>query len=240
MTTDPAAIAARKRKLRRRHKRERQAVIFGGVLAGLAAVGLGAAAVWTGSMDGPFDRDFTTASASPSATTAAVPCVPADTLPVAYGSVSVTVFNATARPGLAGSVADLLGQRGFSIEGTDNYSIKLRSTARIGFGAQGIAEAYTLAAHLSGATLVYDDRTDDSIDLAVGSAFTDLVPLDLVALAADEPLRPVSGCVPLTQAEAVPAPTRTAQADEDAESDDDADEGAEDPPADEDEAGTEG
>ncbi len=238
MTTDPAAIAARKRKLRRRHKRERQAVIFGGVLAGLAAVGLGAAAIWTGSMDGPFERDFTTASASPSATTAAVPCVPADTLPVAYDSITINVFNATARPGLAGSVADLLGQRGFGIGDTDNYPLKLRSVARIGFGAQGIADAYTLAAHVSGATLSYDERTDGSIDLAVGSGFTELVALDLVPLAADEPLKPVAGCVPLSEAEPVPAPTRTAADDEDAE--DDAESTEEESPAGEDEAGADG
>src|SRR5690606_35227536 len=147
VSTQPAEIAARKRKLRRRHKRERQAVIFGGVLAGLAAIGLGAAAVWTGSMDAPFARDFTTASASPSATTAAVPCVPADTLPVAYDSITVEILNATSRQGLAGSVADLLGQRGFVIDGTDNYPTRLRGTARVAFGAQRIAAAYTLAPH---------------------------------------------------------------------------------------------
>src|SRR5690606_11589111 len=206
--------AARKRKLRRRHKRERQAVIFGGVLAGLAAVGLGAAAVWTGSMDAPFARGFTTASASPSPTTAAVPCVPADTLPVAYDSITVEILNATSRQGLAGSVADLLGQRGFEIDGTDNYPTRLRGTARVAFGAQGIAAAYTLAAHVPEVTLVYDTRTDDSIDLAVGSAFNELVPLDAVPLADDEPLKGVPGCVPLSQADPVPAPTRTAEAEE--------------------------
>lgn len=212
MTTDPAAIAARKRKLRRRHKRERQAVIFGGVLAGLAAVGLGAAAVWTGSMESPFDREWTIVSESPTATEAAVPCVPADTLPVPYGSISVLVLNATSKPGLAGSVADLLGQRGFQIKDTGNYDIKLRGVGRISFGAQGIAQAYTLAAHISGVTLVYDARTDASVDLAVGSGYANLVELDLVPLAADEPLQPVPGCVPLADAEPVPAPTRTATA----------------------------
>lgn len=215
MTTDPSAIAARKRKLRRRHKRERQAVIFGGVLAGLAAIGLGAAAIWTGGMESPFDRQWTTISASPTATEAAVPCVPADTLPVAYGDISVLVLNATSKPGLAGSVADLLGQRGFEISSTGNYELKLRGVGRISFGAQGIAQAHTLAAHIAGVTLVYDARTDASVDLAVGSGYSKLVELDLVPLAADEPLQPVAGCVPLADAEPVPAPTRTAAAEED-------------------------
>ncbi|MDQ2624686.1 MAG: LytR C-terminal domain-containing protein [Actinomycetota bacterium] len=227
MTTDPAAIAARKRKLRRRHKRERQAVIFGGVLAGLAALGLGAAAVWTGSMDSPIEREWTTVSESPSDPVIAVPCVPADTLPVAYGDVAVNVFNATSKAGLAGSVADLLGQRGFEIASTDNFPIKLRGVGRIGFGAQGVAAAYTLYAHVPGVALVYDARTDATVDLAVGSGYTQLEDLDLVPLAADEPLKPMNGCVPLAEAEPQPAPTRTAVADDaEAGSDTDEDEGA--------------
>lgn len=215
MTTDPAALAARKRKLRRRHKRERQAVIFGGVLAGLATLGLGAAAVWTGGMESPIDRPWTTISPTASPDENAPPCVPANTLPVAYGDIAVTVLNATSRPGLAGSVGDLLGQRGFVIAGTDNFSIKLRGVGRINFGAQGVAAAYTLYAHVPGAALVYDNRTDASIDLAVGSGFSKLEDLDLVPLAADEPLKPMAGCVPLAEAVPADAPDRTTVTDGD-------------------------
>lgn len=230
MTIDPnaraaaLAAAARKRKLRRRHKRERQAVIFGAVLAGLAAIGLGAAAVWTGGMDAPFDRAFTTIEPSPSADVNAPPCVPVDTLPVPYGSVVVHVYNATTRPGLAGSASDLLGQRGFEIGSTGNFAIKLRGVGRIEFGSQGIAEAYTLAAHIPEVELVYDARTDDVIDLALGARFDELVALDLVPLAADEPMAGVPGCIALTDAVPGPAPAPTPPpGDESQESDDGAD-----------------
>ena len=232
MTTDPnpraaaAAEAARKRKLRRRHKRERQAVIFGGVLAGLATVGLGAAAIWTGGMESPFAREFTTIEPSPTADVNAPPCVPEGTLPVPYGDIAVRVYNATARPGLAGSAADLLGQRGFVIESTGNYGLRLRSAARIGFGAQGVAKAYTLAAHLPTSELVYDARTNDAIDLALGTGYDDLVALDLVPLAADEPMTGVPGCVPLADAVPAPAPTPTSAAEPAPEGDPADDEGA--------------
>ena len=46
--------ADRARALRRRHMRERQAVVFGVLLAALAVIGLGAAAVYTGSLSLPF------------------------------------------------------------------------------------------------------------------------------------------------------------------------------------------
>jgi hypothetical protein len=49
VTTDPD----RARTLRRRHMHERQAVIFGVLLAGLALAGLGAAAVYTGTLAVP-------------------------------------------------------------------------------------------------------------------------------------------------------------------------------------------
>lgn len=229
MTTDPnshAAEAARKRKLRRRRKRERQAVIFGGVLAGLATVGLGATAIWTGGMDSPVTREFTTISPSPTVDATAPPCVPADTPPVPYGNIAVNVFNATSRPGLAGSTADLLGQRGFVIGSTDNYGLRLRGTARIGFGAQGIAKAYTLAAHFPDAELVYDDRTDDAVDVALGTTFAELVPLDDVQLTADEPMAGVPGCVPLADAVPGPAPTPTSTADAEGEAKKDTDDDA--------------
>lgn len=233
MTTDPsahaaaAAEAARKRKVRRRRKRERQAVIFGAVLAGLATVGLGATAVWTGGMDSPVAREFTTISPSPTVDATAPPCVPADTRPVPYGDIEVNVFNATSRAGLAGSTADLLGQRGFAIASTDNYGLRLRGTARIGFGAQGIAKAYTLAAHFPGAELVYDGRTDDVVDVALGTSFAELLPLDEVPLTADEPLEGAPGCVPLADAVPGPAPTPTSSADDaPGKADDDADDDA--------------
>lgn len=211
-----AAEAARKRRLRRRHKRERQAIIFGAVLASLAAIGLGAAAVLTGNMDAPFDRAFTTISPSPVAAANIPPCVPEGTVPVPYGEITLHVYNGTTRAGLAGNASDALGQRGFEISSTGNFPIKVRGVVRIEFGAQGIAEAYTVAAHFPEAQLMYDARTDDVVDIALGADFKELVPLEEVALAADEPMTGVAGCVSLADAipGAPPAPTPAADADE--------------------------
>ncbi len=50
----------RERVLRRRHRRERQAVVFGLLIAALAVGALGAIAIFTGGIEAPFSRPFTT------------------------------------------------------------------------------------------------------------------------------------------------------------------------------------
>ena len=103
----------RARQLRRRHMHERQAVIFGVLLAALALAGLGAAAMFTGSLNLPvFARGF---EAEPTATATQLPypCPPAAALPVAANQVTVRVFNATTRVGLAGATGASLQERGF-------------------------------------------------------------------------------------------------------------------------------
>jgi len=200
---DPVEIAVRARKLRRRRKRERQAVIFGAVLAALAAVGLGAAAVWSGAMESPVTRPWTVVEES-SPVAFAPPCVEPGTTPVTYKKIKVAVYNGTTRAGLASSVGDLLGQRGFTITETANYPERLRSVARISFGEKGLARAYTLLAHVPGAELYFDGRDSSRIDLALGTRYKALAPLEDVTLDKDTPLEPVPGCVPV--AEATPRP----------------------------------
>ena len=89
--------AKRERAARRRHKQERQAVIFGVLIAFLAVSGLAAAAVYTGAIDPPFERGFTAKESEDDKLTPQ-PCLAADTLPVPYSSVTVRVLNATSRP----------------------------------------------------------------------------------------------------------------------------------------------
>ena len=187
---------------------ERQAVIFGVLLAALALAGLGAAAVFTGSLNLPvFAREFA-AEPSPTATQDPYPCPPAGALPVAYGQISVKVFNATSRVGLAGATAASLAELGFVIVTKENALATYDGKARIIFGTAGVAQAYTLAAHVDGAVLVLDARTDATVDLALGAEFAELNPIDKVVLDPAVPLVAPEGCTPFDQAVA-PAVTET-------------------------------
>ena len=201
----------RARQLRRRHMHERQAVIFGVLLAALALAGLGAAAMFTGSLNLPvFARDFQ-AVATPTAAQDPYPCPPAGALPVAYDQITVKVFNATNRVGLAGATGAALSERRFVVAATENAAASYDGTARIIFGVPGVAQAYTLAAHIDGAVLVLDPRTDASLDLALGAEFAELKPIDTVGLDPAVPLVAPPGCTPFDEvvAPAVPAATET-------------------------------
>ncbi|WP_426593430.1 LytR C-terminal domain-containing protein [Cellulomonas sp. McL0617] len=199
----------RNRQLRRRHMHERQAVIFGVLLAGLALVGLGAAAVYTGNLDLPgLDRAIAQA---PSATEAAVayPCPPVGALPVAAASVVVNVNNATNRSGLAAATAADLKARGFTI-GTVDTVDSYDGVARISFGKNGVAQAYTLLAHFDGAVLFPLASEDATVNVAIGAKFVQLKAVDQVQLDPAVPLVAPAGCIPYEQFASTaqtPAPT---------------------------------
>jgi hypothetical protein len=194
MTSErPAPDLARQR--RRRHVHERQAVIFGVLLAGLGVAGLGAAAVYTGNLELPFlARGFS--SPEPTGLAAAdSPCPPEGATPVPYGASALA-----ARGFVIGTQANA------SAQGYTGYD----GTALIQFGSQGVAAAYTVAAQIDSPLLVMDDRGDASVDVVVGSSYNALVAAADITLAADQPFAVPAGCVPLDQVTPVAMPTPTA------------------------------
>ncbi len=200
----------RQQSLRRRHKHERQAVIFGSLVAALAVAGLGATAVYTDVLEVPFlQREFTTPPAEEVADTPDAPCVPEGTLPVAYNTIQVNVLNGSGRVGLAGATSTSLTGRGFLVLETGNYPSRLVTNAQLGFGQAGLAAAYTLAANLESATLVLDQREDATVDLVLGEAFSGLLDPAAVALDMAAPLASPEGCIALEAAliQAGPAPS---------------------------------
>jgi hypothetical protein len=204
MSTDPD----RARTLRRRHMRERQAVIFGTLLAGLALTGLASAAIYTGTLHAPFlARGFS--SPPPTDAAAPPPCPPGGATPVPYGQVTVNVFNGSGRLGIAGQTATALKTRGFTIGTTGNAPAPVSGTAYVRFGAAGVAAAYTLAAHVGSSVLVLDTRSDPTVDLMLGEGFVGLVTATQVTLDPAVPFTPPPGCVLLAQATPVPAPVST-------------------------------
>lgn len=215
MSTDPSPDLARQR--RRRRVRERQAVIFGVMLGAMAVAAFGAAAVYTGNLSLPFlSQDI--ASPAPTGLAAAnSPCPPEGALPVPYGEITVNVYNGTNRAGLAGETSTSLAGRGFVIGVQGNasdvgFSGTQDGTALIQFGAQGAAQAYTVAAQFDSPRLVLDNREDASVDVIVGTSYNALVAAGDVVLAADQPFVAPEGCIPMDQVEPVAQPQPTAAA----------------------------
>ena len=202
---------------------ERQAGIFGLLLAGLAVAGIGSAAVFTGAVDLPFlARDFSTATPTPGVGSV-VPCPPAGALPVAVGEVAVNVYNGSNASGLASSTGTLLTERGFAVVTVANATLRLGDAARLSFGASGVAAAYTLAAHLDDPVMVLDERQDATVDLIVGERFNDLRPVEEVVLDPAQELVGAVGCRPVEEVVPAPAPSVATSSEP----------GAEDVPADE-------
>ena len=126
----------------------------------------------TGSRDGQsvvlLDEEklpgFFEAIADPPPAKAAVKLVPRD-------QVTVDVFNGTGRAGLAGTTASALRAAGFAVGGTDNADRRDYSRTEIRYDPSREAQARTLAAAVSGATLVERAGIGDSVQLVIGSGF---------------------------------------------------------------------
>ena len=145
------------RAVRRRRMHERQAVVFGLLIAALAVVGIGALAVYTGAIEAPFDRELSSPEAVDDLADVKVPCLADGTLPVATGDIQVNVYNASGKDDPLGRLnQDILTSRGFAVLSTGNApdldgdgKSDVVSRTQIHFGAAGVAQAYTLAAHYS-------------------------------------------------------------------------------------------
>jgi hypothetical protein len=182
---------------RRRREHERQAVVFGLLIAFLLVVALGALAAYTGAISTPVSRPIYTPVA---ATVQPEPCLPPvkgqpdGALPVPYEDIRVRVFNASETGGVAGANAEVLTERGFDVRETGNMSSQVEQS-ELRFGTKGITRAYTLAAQIPDLRLVLDDRDGTVVDLLVGNRYTPPLAEDQVLLTADTPLQDVEGCV---------------------------------------------
>ncbi|QMU67011.1 LytR C-terminal domain-containing protein [Streptacidiphilus sp. P02-A3a] len=101
--------------------------------------------------------------------------------------ITVNVYNATDKAGLAGRTAALLKQRGFTIGTVGNAPAQLQDkvtgTARITGGAAGTKAVTVLRSEVAGAVPATDQRKDASVDLVLGNGFTALATPDQAAQA---------------------------------------------------------
>lgn len=94
----------------------------------------------------------------------------------ALSSITVNVYNATTRNGLAAQTASHLKAAGFTIGTIANDPLKktIKGVAEIRYGTAGAEFAKIVQAYLPKATLVADKRTNATVDVALGDAFSAL------------------------------------------------------------------
>ncbi len=96
--------------------------------------------------------------------------------PVTPHAVTINVYNATNRDGLATSVAKSLRRQGFKVHtiANDPLAKKLSGVGEVRHGPTGAAGATLAAMTLPGAAVVLDDRTDNTVDIVLGDRFSAL------------------------------------------------------------------
>ncbi|NUS10165.1 MAG: LytR C-terminal domain-containing protein [Streptomyces sp.] len=112
------------------------------------------------------------------------PCTPASTAPALKpmalpqpSGVTVNVYNATTRGGLAKTTADEFAKRGFKVKSFGNaappYDKKVVQTALIVAGPGAEAAAREAGTQVAGSTVKIDPaRKDKNVDVMIGNAFT--------------------------------------------------------------------
>lgn len=121
--------------------------------------------------------------------------IPAKVLPKPK-SVTVNVFNATKRVGLASITSVDLHLRGFKSGVVDSSSENIAGIAIIRYAAGARPNAERLAAYIPGALLKFDGnkpKGDVTVDLYLGDAFGQLAPDEQVAAILAVPSASASG-----------------------------------------------
>ncbi|MFJ8040420.1 LytR C-terminal domain-containing protein [Kitasatospora sp. NPDC096147] len=123
------------------------------------------------------------AAPEPAGSPAATPAAPAagatSTAVPQPNAVTVNVYNATAKSGLAARTAEEFKKRGFTIGKVGNAPANVEklptTTVQVISGPAGLGSATLLASQVGGATKSADTRVDGSVDVVVGDAFTALL-----------------------------------------------------------------
>ncbi|WP_254711945.1 LytR C-terminal domain-containing protein [Streptomyces sp. TRM64462] len=198
---------------RMRRPRRRGRIVLATVVAAAALGGAGWGTLQLidvfggGSSSTDAAKRTTAGSACKNASTAAAPS--ARPTPVAFpkpGDITVNVYNATPRSGLAKSTADELKKRGFAIGKIGNapvaYDKKVPGSAIL-LGAPAATQGVfpVLGTQVKGAATKTDTRTTADVDLIIGTAFTTLAaPQDataaMTALINPKPKPKPTGCAP--------------------------------------------
>jgi uncharacterized membrane protein (DUF485 family) len=150
----------------RRRQRRRAAVTL--TLVGLVMIGTFAYAA------AYFQGWVAFGTPPPVASPACPAAVPAKV--VTPGAVTINVYNATNRNGLAASVAKSLRRQGFKVQtiANDPLGKQIAGVGEVRHGQSGATGAKLAALSLLGAAVVLDNRPDDTVDIVLGDRFSAL------------------------------------------------------------------
>lgn len=196
----------------RRHRRERQFLVFGLLVGVLAAIFAIALAVYQDRIDSPIQEAFVTPDPE-FASDITVPCPPSgaeDSLPLQPDQVTVRVRNAKGETGLATNTLAVLEGRGYVGVGATNWDNRTYAkSVRIQFGEEGLRAAYTVARNFTDVEYVLDTRKGKVVDVIVGTTFdtkTGIRPQYAPELDPDQALEAPPRCLPLASTPKQPAP----------------------------------
>ncbi len=180
-------------RLGRPPKKRRKIFAAIGSLLALALIALGGVQL-ADIFNGRFKHAGAQACASPAVTGKPLAAPAADTTPGAPAepaapvdpkavpqpqSVTVNVYNATAKAGLAARTADELKKRGFVIGKVGNAPTaldkKVPGTATVVGGPAALGAMTLLGAQIAGATNTPDARTDATVDFVIGDSYNALL-----------------------------------------------------------------
>ena len=104
---------------------------------------------------------------------------------LAPASITLRVYNATAKGGLATTVADALKQRGFTVGevANDTSGRKVTGVGELRHGSLGAKNADYVRVYVPGAGDFPDTRADDTVDVVIGPDFSTLATPDAVTKA---------------------------------------------------------
>ncbi len=200
----------------RRHRRERQFLVFGLLVGVLVAVSAIALALYQGRIEPPIDAAFSTPEPEFS-TDITVPCPPSGvnadgedlSLPMLPEQVVVRVRNATDKTGLARDTLSTLTGRSYVGVGATNWDNRTYAkTIRIQFGEDGLRQAYTVSRNFPVYEMVLDTRKGAVVDIILGANFevSQMRPAYAPELDATTPLVGPLQCIPVDRIAKQPAP----------------------------------
>ncbi|WP_231126414.1 LytR C-terminal domain-containing protein [Motilibacter aurantiacus] len=193
---DPSRLGRSHGRRRSRARGLLAAVLALALLAGAGYGGWWAYDRWQGREDGSPAAGSAPVASSTCAPGRPSPAASPQPTPPAPRQVTVNVYNATTKAGLAATVSSRLQARGFRVAevGNDPVGRPLRATAQVRSGPQGAAGARTVAAQVPGAELVTDRRRGTTVDLVLGSSYSRLRAPGAAAAALAPSPAPTPGC----------------------------------------------
>jgi hypothetical protein len=179
-----------------RRRERRRTLTFLGIFLGVLGMGAASFMFFQGRWTWPFGAQSVSAPICPTPT--ATGLAPAD--------VSVKVYNAGTRKGLARTIAATMRKRGFLVGevGNDPQEAAVKGAAIVRHGPEGLDAARTVAAQVDGKVAFVDDgRLSQSVDLVLGTKWTKFrsVAAANKALSPPAPAGP-AGCVPASPEDA--------------------------------------